>query len=129
MASVQNNGLSLYDVKEQTHEICLAAVQNNGWALKSVKKQTYELCLEAVKQYGMAILFVKKQTYELCFKAVKQNGNLLATSPHLCLTIKKKLNEWLNSSNFKTKIQFLEMGRALKMVIENIELGFELGRL
>ena len=37
--SVQQNGLSLQYVKEQTSEICKLAVQQNGYALQYVKEE------------------------------------------------------------------------------------------
>ena len=47
---VQQDSSALQNVKEQTHEICLAAVQQNGLALKYIKEQTREICLAAISQ-------------------------------------------------------------------------------
>ena len=52
LAAVNQDGLALRHVKEQTPEICMVAVTENGDALRYVKKQTPEICRAAVTQDG-----------------------------------------------------------------------------
>ncbi len=52
---------------------CKLAVQQNGLALEYVKEQTEEICKLAVQQKGMALKYVKEQTEEICKLAVKNN--------------------------------------------------------
>ena len=47
---MEQNGLALEFIKEQTPEICMAAVKQNGEALQYVKEQTEEICMEAINQ-------------------------------------------------------------------------------
>ena len=70
---VQQSGISLVCVREQTLEICLAAVKQNGSALQYIHDQTPELCLAAVKRNGLALMYVRDQTPEICLAAVEQN--------------------------------------------------------
>src|SRR3989339_112885 len=62
--AVQQNGMSLQFVKEQTEEICKLAVQQDNNALQFVKEQTEVICKIAVQQDGCALQFVKEQTEE-----------------------------------------------------------------
>ena len=56
-------------------EICKSTVQQNGVALQYVKEQTEEICKLTVQQIGMAIQYVKEQTEEeICILEVDQNG-------------------------------------------------------
>ena len=73
MAAVQQNGLALEHVKEQTPEICLAAVRQNGLALKFVKDKTSNIRMAAVQQNGLALRFMRKKTVEECVAAIKQD--------------------------------------------------------
>ena len=57
-----------------TEEICKLAVQQNGLALKYVKEQTNEICKLAVQNCGYSLIYVRKQTEELCTLAVKHNN-------------------------------------------------------
>jgi hypothetical protein len=75
--AVQQNGLALQYVKNQTDEICKLAVQQNSDALHYVKNQTDEICKLAVQKYGRALQYVKNQTDEICKLAVQQNGYAL----------------------------------------------------
>ena len=75
--AVQQNGLSLKYVKEQTEELCKLAVQQNVESLQYVKEQTEELYKFAVQQNGYVLQYVKEQTEELCKIAVQQNGYAL----------------------------------------------------
>ena len=89
LASVQQDGLLLKHINNQTPEICLEAVRQNGLALEYVTKQTPEICLEAVKRNGYALFYVKEQTPEICLEAVKRNGLALKyvkeQTPEICL--------------------------------------------
>ena len=76
MAAVQQNGLALFYVKEQTPELCMAAVQRNAYALLYVKEQTPELCAEAVKNDPDAWEFVAEDLKEEV-KALLDNENSL----------------------------------------------------
>ena len=58
---VQQDGLALQYVEEQTEELCRLAFQKHGYALKFVKEQTEELCRLAVQQNGCALQYVKEQ--------------------------------------------------------------------
>ena len=75
LEKLKKDGLYLYNVKDQTPELCMAAVQQDGRALYYVEYQTHELCMAAVQQDGRALEYVKKQTPELCMAAVRQNGD------------------------------------------------------
>jgi hypothetical protein len=77
LLAVQQNGLALRYVHEQTNGICLIAVQQNSSALEYVKDQTDELCLAAVQKDWMSLQYVKDQTYEICLAAVQQYGTIL----------------------------------------------------
>jgi len=75
--AVQKNGLALQYVIVQTKEICNFAIQQNAFALKYVIFQNNELCKLAVKQNGLSLYYVETQTKELCKLAVQQNPNAL----------------------------------------------------
>ena len=75
--AVQQDGNALLYVKEQTEEICKASVQKYGYSLEFVKEQTEEICKLAVQQNHYALQFVKEQTEEICKLAVQKNGNSL----------------------------------------------------
>ncbi len=89
LAAVQQNGFSVCYVHEQTPEICMAAVQQKSHALQCVHEQTPEICLAAVQQNGHVLGFVKEQTPEICLAAVQQDGNGLTfvkeQTPEICL--------------------------------------------
>jgi hypothetical protein len=73
--SVQQNGLALQYVVNQTDELCQLAVQQTGDALQYVLNQTDELCKLAIQNDRCyAIQWVKNQTLELCTLAVQQNA-------------------------------------------------------
>jgi hypothetical protein len=74
--AIQQNGMLLKYIDDQTEEICLAAVKNAGSALKYVKNQTEQICLEAVKNTGNVLEYVKIQTEEICIEAMKHRGNI-----------------------------------------------------
>jgi len=73
-AAIHQNGKALQFVKKQTSELCIEAVKQNGMALQFVNYQSKKICIEAVKENGMALEFVKKQTEKICLEAVKENG-------------------------------------------------------
>jgi len=75
--TVQQNGLALQYVQNQTDEICRLAVQQNGLTLQYVQNQTDEICKLAVQKNGLALQYVQSQTEELCKLAVQQNGRAL----------------------------------------------------
>ena len=62
--AIQQNGLALQFVKEQTDELCKLVVQQNGYDLRYVNEQTEELCKLAVQQNGSALRHVNNQTDE-----------------------------------------------------------------
>ena len=70
---VSKCGWKLYQVANQTEEICLAAVKNAGWALQYVQYQTPEICLAAVANYGKALRYVTEQTPDICFVALRED--------------------------------------------------------
>jgi hypothetical protein len=71
--TVEQNGLALRLIENQTDEICLKAVKQNGFALRYVNNKTDKICLEAVKQNGLVLRFVEKRTPEICSEAMRQN--------------------------------------------------------
>jgi hypothetical protein len=78
LAAVNQDGLSLQYVKEQTHELCLAAVKQNGLALHFVKEQTHEICLASVKNSGYVLLFdIRRLRYMLDLKPSTKRANKL----------------------------------------------------
>ena len=95
MAAVQQDGMALQYVEEQTLEICMAAVQQDGRALQCVEEQTLEICMDAVQENGLALEYVKEQTPEICLAAVQQNGHALKyvkeQTPEICLTARQQL--------------------------------------
>ena len=59
LKAVNQSGLALQFVKDQTEEICLAAVKEETLALQYVKDQTPEICLAAIEYgYGSPILYI-----------------------------------------------------------------------
>ncbi len=56
------------------YTFCIKAINQHGIALQYVKEQSPELLMEAVKQNGLALEYVKDQSSELLMEAVKQNG-------------------------------------------------------
>ena len=113
LAAVKSDGSALEYVKDQTKEICLEAVKNNGYALQYVKDKTYELCLEAVKNNGFALQYVKNQTYELCLEAVKNNGIALRyvknQTKEICLAAVKNNGRALQFVRDKTSEIYTEI--------------------
>lgn len=81
LAAVQDYGMALQFVKEQTSEICLAAVRQTGRSLQFVKAKTPEICLEAVRNFGRALEFVKDPTYEMCVYAIQNDLDALQFVP------------------------------------------------
>lgn len=105
MEAINNNGLTLQYVKEQTDDIvslvinnckkksdlkeilrclkvqsdtiCLNIVKKQPLAIKDVKNQTEEICLEAVKRNGLTLRFIEKQTPNVCLEAYNNNPNAL----------------------------------------------------
>ena len=71
---IQNNGLILEFVKNQTDEICIIAVQQNGNALQYVKKQTDIICKLAVQQNATALAYVENKTNEI-FELAEYQAN------------------------------------------------------
>ena len=65
MATVQQNGLVLYYVIEQTEAICMAAVQKTGWALDYVKQQTEAICMAAVQETRDAIKYIDRTKFAI----------------------------------------------------------------
>ena len=49
------------------------AIEQNGLALRFVKNQTEEIRLKAVEEDGETLRYVQNQTEEICLKAVEQN--------------------------------------------------------
>lgn len=73
LKAVEENGLMLKYVKQQTFNICLTAVKQFGHALQFVELQTPEICLAAVKRHGESLQYVDQQTPEICLAAIEQN--------------------------------------------------------
>jgi hypothetical protein len=70
-------GLILKNVKNQTEDICIYCVKENGLDLKHVRIQTERICIEAVKQNGLALIHVREQTLKICEEAYNQNSKSL----------------------------------------------------
>ena len=92
---VNENGLNLQYVSQQTPELCLSAVKNNGYALKYVKDQTPEICLAAVKHDRYVLEYVKAQTPEICLEASKTGRT--------CFNICKRTNPRTSSRSSKAR--------------------------
>lgn len=95
----KQNGLALQNIitnidnnSFDIEKICLAAVNENGLALKYIENQTKELCLVAVNENGLALKYVKQQTNELCLAAVNEND--LASK-----YVKNKINKIHNAAS------------------------------
>lgn len=54
-------------------EFCMAIVQEDGLVLQFVKEQTSEICMAAVRQKGIALKYVKEQTSEIIEVALHSN--------------------------------------------------------
>ena len=74
---VKENADTLYYVKNQTEEVCLAAVKQDGWALQFVNNQTEPVCLAAVKQYCGSLYLVKNQTENIVLEAANNTKGRL----------------------------------------------------
>uniref|UniRef100_A0A6C0EBD2 DUF4116 domain-containing protein n=1 Tax=viral metagenome TaxID=1070528 RepID=A0A6C0EBD2_9ZZZZ len=61
--------------EHKTYELCNDALNENGMNLKYIDDQTDELCEIAVRNNGLAIQFVKCQNQKLCKLAYEQNKN------------------------------------------------------
>jgi hypothetical protein len=105
--AVQQDGVALQYVKEQSKEICKLAVQQDGDALEYVKEQSEEICKLAVQHDGFALKYMKEQTEEICKLAVQQCG--------LALAYVKEQSEEI------CKLAVQEDGLALKYVKEQTE--------
>jgi hypothetical protein len=49
-------------------DVCIKAVEQDGMALQYIKNQTETICIKAVKHDGMALKYVKPCFYNLCLK-------------------------------------------------------------
>ena len=58
------------EISKEENEI--KAVQQNGMDLRFVENQTPEICMVAVKQNSDALQYVRDQTPEICMVAVKR---------------------------------------------------------
>jgi hypothetical protein len=79
-ASVQKHGSTLEYVPDALQErLAKIAIEQSGLNLRYVKEQTPELCLAAVKDAPYAFIFVKEENYtpEVCIEAVRHDGTLL----------------------------------------------------
>jgi len=94
LKAVQQNGMSLEFVAQQTEELCLLAVQQQGLALMHVNRQTEKICLAAIRQNPMALMFVRIQTDTICEETIKNDPLALVfikhQTEHLCLLAVKQ---------------------------------------
>ncbi|PBF93492.1 DUF4116 domain-containing protein [Clostridioides difficile] len=146
--AVEENGLSLRFIENQTEELCIDAIRENpdafkyvknrtpkicmevvkisGEKLKHIKNQTEEICKEAVKQNGFALKFVKEQTPELCLIAVKQNGLALEfvkeQTEEICIEAIRQNRESLKYVKNQTQDILTEVikKREIELQIKNI---------
>lgn len=77
LAAVQQNGLAIKFVKNQTKEVCEAAVNQNPFALQFIENQTNEICMMAVKKNGLVLQYVEVMAYDIAYAAVKQNSDAM----------------------------------------------------
>lgn len=73
LRAVEQNGLALQYIDDQTLTLCLTAVKQNGLALRYCKYKPNYICQEAVANDGLALYYVEHQDFDLCVLAVKQN--------------------------------------------------------
>ncbi len=75
LAMVKKDGWAIIYVQEEfkTLELYLAAVQQNGLVLEMITEQTHEICEAAIRQNWLAIKYAKVQTMHLCLIAVEQS--------------------------------------------------------
>lgn len=59
--ALQNDGLFLRYIREQTVDLCLTAVRQNGLALKHVVKQTEVIVKAAVENNHDALRYVNQE--------------------------------------------------------------------
>jgi hypothetical protein len=70
---VEQDGMNLRFIKNQTPELCIMAVQQNWKALQHVHEQNSMLCMIALRQCFEALQHVKNQTVDLCKYAIEQD--------------------------------------------------------
>jgi hypothetical protein len=72
---VEQDGMNLRFIKNQTPELCIMAVQQNWKALQFVHEQNQNqmLCMIALRQCFEALQYVKNQTTDLCKYAIEQD--------------------------------------------------------
>ena len=63
--AVEENGLVLSWVEDQTKKLCRIAVQQDGYALQFVKSQTKELCNLAMARTKEAETYVDTSKFEV----------------------------------------------------------------
>lgn len=70
---IEQDGMNLRFIKNQTPELCILAVQQKWKALQYVHNQNPMLCMIALRQCFEALQYIKDQTVELCKFAVEQD--------------------------------------------------------
>jgi hypothetical protein len=81
LLAVQQDGLNLQYVENQTEEIIFAAIQQNPYAIQFVQNQTDAMGLAAVRQNSEVLRLVTNQTDEIRLVAAQrytEEINLLA---------------------------------------------------
>ena len=120
--AVQQNGLNLKYVREQTEEICEMALKQNFHALRYVINQTPKLCKSAIEENGCYLKYVKNQTPELCKLAVEQNGYAIKYVGNQTLEL-CKLALQQNGCNIKNI--FIQRPELCKLAVEQNGLALE----
>lgn len=77
LKKVQQNGLELEHIKEQTEAICIEAVKNTGIAIIFVNNKTEKICMEAINSNPATIQFIENQTPEMAKFVLNKNPKLL----------------------------------------------------
>jgi hypothetical protein len=72
---VQNDGLLLGCIKDQTELICLHAIKNNPFALTFVRTQTVKISMYAIEQDYDNLKYIKHQTEKMCLVCIEANVN------------------------------------------------------
>lgn len=73
LRAVEQNGLALQYIDDQSLIMCLAAVKQNGLALKYCKYKPNYICEKALENNGLALYYIEYQDHSLCTLAIKQN--------------------------------------------------------
>ena len=77
---VKETAPSIFCVKEQTPEICMAAVWRDASELKHVKDQTLEICLAAVRKDGRVFEYIRDKEMAKKVMCERQRESRIAKS-------------------------------------------------